>query len=70
MYPPPGATFDPEIIAALTAAYENAIQGQPVAVHEIVAKHIIALASAGESDPHKLCQGALALSMRSPRSIG
>ena len=69
MVPPPDTTtFDPETIAVLTAAYQNAIKGQSAAVREIIAKHIIALASEGERDPHKLCEGALALSMRRPRA--
>ena len=69
MIPPVDSTsFDPETIAVLVAAYEDAIKGQSPAAREIIAKHIIELASEGERDPYKLCQGALALSMRSPRA--
>jgi hypothetical protein len=70
MYPPPGATFDPETVAVLTAAYENAIKGQPVSTHEIIVKRIIELASEGERDPVRPSDGALALMVRSTRSIG
>src|SRR5215469_3903057 len=63
-----GTTFDPETIAALTAAYDKAIEGQPASAHEIIGKCIIELASAGERDQDKLCHGALALLMREPRS--
>lgn len=69
MVPPIDSTsFDPETIAVLVAAYEDAIKGQSLAAREIIAKHIIELASEGERDPYKLCQGALALSIRSPRA--
>ena len=63
-----GTTFDPETIAMLTAAYYKAIEGQPAFTHEIIAKCIIELASAGERDQDKLCHGALVLLMREPRS--
>jgi hypothetical protein len=66
--PTPGTIFDPEAIAVLAIAFEKAIDGQPISVHEIVAKRIIGLASEGERDPDRLCHGALALSMRKPRS--
>jgi hypothetical protein len=42
-----------ETIAALTAAYDKAIEGQPASAHEIIAKCIIELASAGERDEDK-----------------
>jgi|SRR5215469_6917882 len=61
-----GANFDPETIAVLTAAYEKAIEGQPNCNHDIIAKCIIALASAGESDQVRLCRGALTLLMLEP----
>jgi hypothetical protein len=63
-----GITFGPETIAVLTAAYEKAIEGQPASAHEIIAKCIVELASAGECDRDRLCHGALALLMREPRS--
>jgi hypothetical protein len=59
-----GTTLDPQTIALLTATYHKAISGQPAAVHEIIAKRIIELASKGERDPDKLCLEALALSKR------
>jgi hypothetical protein len=69
MVPPiDGFVFDPDTIAVLTAAYEDAIKGQSTTAREIIAKHIIELASEGERDPYKLCQGALALSMRRPHA--
>ena len=60
--------FDPETIAGLIAAYNKAIESQPASARETIAKSIIELASEGERDPRKLCQGGLALSMRRPRS--
>jgi hypothetical protein len=68
MFPQRDTTFDPETLVVLTAAYERAIRGQEVPVHEIIAKRIIELASEGERNPDKLCLGALALSMRKLRS--
>ena len=68
MFPPPGAIFDPKTIAVLTAAYDKAIKGQPAALREVIAKRIIELACEGECDIDRLCQGALALSIRDPRS--
>ena len=64
----PPSVFAPDAIAVLTAAYEKAVQEQAGSLHETVAKHIIELASEGERDPDRLCHGALALSMRRPRS--
>ena len=61
LFPPPGAKFDPEAVAMLSAAFQRAIEGQSPAVYEIIARHIIELASQGERDPDKLCQGALTL---------
>jgi hypothetical protein len=39
MFPPPGTVFDPDALAALTAAYEKVVRGL---VHETIAKPIIA----------------------------
>ena len=58
MFPPPGTVFDPDALAVLTAAYEKAVRGQAGSLHETIAKRIIQLASAGESDPDRLCHGA------------
>jgi hypothetical protein len=68
MFPPPVAVFDPDAIAVLTAAYDKAVREQAGSPHETIAKRIIELASEGERDPDRLCHGALALSMRKPRS--
>jgi hypothetical protein len=68
MFPPPGTVFDPDTLILLTAAYERAIRGQAGSLHETIAKRIIELASEGERDTDRLCHGALALSMRKPRS--
>jgi len=68
MLPPPGAVFDPDTLSLLTGAYERAIRGQAGALHETIAKRIMELAREGERDPDRLCHGALALSMRKPRS--
>ena len=64
LVPPPVTMFDSEAIAVLAVAYKKAIEGQALAIHETIAKRIIELASEGERDPDRLCQGALALSMR------
>jgi len=56
-----GSTFDPDALDKLTAAYAKATaQLNGNADPETVAKYIIALASEGERDPDRLCQGALA----------
>jgi hypothetical protein len=68
MFPPPGTVFDPDALAVLTAAYEKAVREQASSLHETIAKRIIELASEGERDPDRLCHGALALSIRKPRS--
>ena len=67
IFPLRGAIFDPKTIAVLTTAYDKAIEGQPAAVRQIIAKRIIELASEGERDTDKLCQRALALSIRLAR---
>jgi hypothetical protein len=64
-FSPPGSTFDAQTTALLGAAYDKVIagmhdRGQPELVREIIAKHIIELATNGERDIGKLCQGALA----------
>jgi hypothetical protein len=57
--------FDTEATAALVAAYDKAAfglhdKGQPRVTREIIAKRIIELAAAGERDPDKLSEAALA----------
>ena len=59
-----GASFDPETVQAMCAAYNKAkieLQdtGQPDVVREVIARRIIKLAEAGERDPNRLCAGAL-----------
>ena len=61
----PEYVFDSECAALLGAAYDQAIfglhdKGQPDAICEVIAKRIIELAAAGERNPDKLSQGALA----------
>ena len=60
-FPPAETAFDPETIAVLAAAYAKSLEGQSDALREAIAKRIIELASKGERDPDKLCQGALVL---------
>jgi hypothetical protein len=66
----PPMVLDPETLAVLSAAYDKARDGQPAAVCETIATHILELAAEGERDPDRLCQEALALSIRGPRLIG
>jgi hypothetical protein len=66
-FPAQGVVFDHHALVVLAAAYNKAIEGQSGSVHEDIAKRIIELASQGERDADKLCQGALALFMRKPR---
>jgi hypothetical protein len=65
---PAAIAFGPETIAVLTTAYERAIDSNPTSAHEAIARRIIELASEGERDPDKLCQGALAPCMRTPQA--
>ena len=44
-----GAIFDPKTIAVLTAAYDQAIEGQPASIREVNAKRIIQLAARGNA---------------------
>jgi tartrate dehydratase beta subunit/fumarate hydratase class I family protein len=65
------APFDPETVAILSAALEDAWQNiqasgdtlsRPAyanAAREVIAKHIIEMAQRGERDPIKLREGAL-----------
>ena len=69
MSPPLSTVFDPDALAVLTAAFEKAVREQAGSPHETIAKRIIELAREGERDPDRLCHGALALSMRKPRSF-
>jgi len=60
----PGA-FEPEVIAAMSEAFEAACNelneaGQPKVAREVIAGRIIAAARAGERDPARLRAAALA----------
>jgi hypothetical protein len=64
--------FDAEATAVLIAAYESAIaaiarSGQPQDLCEVAARRIIAMASTGERNPHRLCAAALATVTRTAR---
>lgn len=59
-----GASFGPETVQAMCAAYDKAKKelhdsGQPDVVREVIARRIIRLAEGGERDPDRLCAGAL-----------
>jgi hypothetical protein len=58
------AAFDPEMIASMTAAYEDALRVLQLAdrqdpITELVAKKIIDAAQLGESDPVRIRESAL-----------
>ena len=58
------SAFDPEEIACMTAAYEDALRVLQLAnrqdpITELVAKKIIDVAQLGERDPKRLCEKAL-----------
>lgn len=59
-----GGAFSPEILQAMATAFERALaqlrdSGQSDVVKEVLAKRIIDLARHGETDPTRLCDGAL-----------
>ena len=59
---PPFANFDPETAAILGAAYDETLArllDQPDVVRELVAKRLVALATRGERNIHRLCDEAL-----------
>ena len=59
---PSFTNFDPETAAILRAAYDEAIArviDQPDVVLELIAKRLVALATTGERNIHKLCDEAL-----------
>ena len=59
---PPFANFDPETAAILGAAYDEALArllDQPDVVRKLVAKRLVALATRGERNIHRLCDEAL-----------
>ena len=56
--------FEPEVIAAMSEAFEAALKelqdtGQPEVVREAIALRIIAAARFGERDPVRLLEAAL-----------
>jgi hypothetical protein len=58
------STFGPEVVAILTAAFEDALQklgsvGRDSPVALTLARTIIELAKEGERDTARLCDGAL-----------
>ena len=64
-FPGPGVARDPEVAAALAAAYQMATDqlrrdGYSELVREIIANRIIDSAQQGERDPEGLCRSALA----------
>jgi hypothetical protein len=57
--------FDPEAVAAMSEAFEDAFEvlqdaGQPDVMRETIAKRIIAAATVGERDPIRLRAAAIA----------
>ena len=59
-----GASFDPETVQAMCAAYDKAKRelhdtGQPDVVREVIARRILKLAETGERDANRLCAVAL-----------
>jgi hypothetical protein len=66
---PPEGAFDPEIVRIMTAAFEDAwrtlnsngaVGPHTDAARDLLAKHIIGMAQAGERDLTKLRDGAIA----------
>jgi hypothetical protein len=56
--------FGPDVTRAMGAAFDKACRsppGRPDIVKEVIAKRIIDLARAGDSDPDHLCDAALKL---------
>lgn len=59
-----GQKFDPETIRVMGLAFEMALMALRLSdrgdiANEIIAQRIMALATAGERDPDKLCDGVL-----------
>jgi hypothetical protein len=62
---PTDGAFDVEAMALLAQAFHQTCaalhdRGQPIIVHEIIARRIIELAGRGERDPDRLCIATLA----------
>jgi hypothetical protein len=59
-----GCTFEPEVLAAMGAAYHVVLQELRLVDREdagtlVVAKHIVELAGQGERDPQRLAEATL-----------
>ena len=57
-------SFEPEVVEAMRAAYRMAcealeLKDQTDAMTDVIARNILELAEAGETDPDRLCAGAL-----------
>jgi hypothetical protein len=57
-------SFEPEVVEAMRMAYRIAcatlqLRDQIDAMTEVIATNIVELAQAGETDPDRLCTGAL-----------
>jgi hypothetical protein len=62
------SAFDPEAVAAMSEAYDNACHsmhdwGYPAIIREIIAKRTIGVASRRERDPDEICERALIKSL-------
>ncbi len=62
---PPGTTFEPRQLAAISRAYEKAcatlrVEHGPPMLKEALASEIISLARSGRCDPDRLCDVMLA----------
>jgi hypothetical protein len=68
MFPPPGAHLIPRPSRCRPPHVRMQSRENQLVINETIAKHILALASEGERGPHRLRQGALALSVRKSRS--
>jgi hypothetical protein len=67
-----GSVFEPEAIEGMTAAYENALEVLQLTdrndpITELVARKIIAIAEASETDPGRLCSRALEAIGKNPK---
>jgi hypothetical protein len=51
--------FEPEVVAAMSEAFEAACNERPNASRELIANRIIAAAKLGERDPVRLQEAAL-----------
>ena len=66
------AAFEPEVVRAMTTAYDRALQelkdqNQPELVKEVLAKRIVEAAKGGERDCERLAEIALGRPVAGPR---